>query len=90
MRECIEYEPVVSTWGISQMQVADNCINLYVSGFNYQGEVAITSKGNSLMLKSAKECIGFASTPREAIQLLDEYIEANETEYKRLSEFLGI
>ena len=86
MYTCLQYEYVVQTWGITQIQVSDNMVAFEVSGFNYSGEIFITlaKDDKTLVINSSTDYIGSAKTAMETIRLLDSYIESNENKYLSL------
>lgn len=86
MHTCLQYEDIVQTWGITQIQVSDIKVAFEVSGYNYSGEIIITLNNDdkTLVINSSTEYIGSAKTALETIRLLDSYIESNESKYRSL------
>lgn len=90
MQKCIQYKDIVKSWGISHIQVSDNKLSFYVSGYNYQGMILIhpIDYDNRIIIQSDNGYIGTVNSPILAVQLLDKYIEANEDRYRSLLNFL--
>lgn len=90
MQECLRYEDIVQTWGLTQIQISENSISFNVSGFNYNGKITIKTDdhGRNLVLNSNIAYIGVAKTALDAVMLLDKYIESNEYKYIRLKRML--
>lgn len=84
MRECLNNDVLVVSWGITQVMITETEVSFYVSGFKFSGEIRITFQGAVLILNSSKEYIGKTHDPKAAIYILDQYIEASEADYLNL------
>lgn len=76
---------VVSSWGISAIEMKKNKISFSVRGFKYQGRVNIyiPVELNKYKVKFDEEYIGTFSSD-EIVTKLDEKIEFSESDYKSL------
>lgn len=92
MQTCLNHESILQSWGINRIDVSDNLLSFYVSGFNYSGKIIVTSDNTdkNLILNSNEEFIGAVDTADEAINILDKYIESNDECYRRLFNALGV
>ncbi len=88
MCECLRCEEVAKSWGMTQIHISTNKLSFHVCGFNYQGEIEVCADHDNLSLMSSKGQICITNRPDKAVKLLDRFIELNETEYRRLYDFL--
>lgn len=84
LRECLNYQVIMTSWGISQIKIFESQVSFHVCGFNYCGLITIGVEEDSLIFKSSKGLIGKFTDPIKAISALDEYIELNPSQYNKL------
>jgi len=90
MHICLNNKEIVLSWRISNIHVSESLLSFDVFGFNYQGPILIKIIGSDFNLYANDTYIGSASTPVEALSILDEYIEKNINAYNLLFEILNI
>lgn len=84
LMECLNYEVIMTSWGISRIKIVENQVSFFVCGFNYEGLITIGVEGDNLILSSSNGLLGEFIDPSKAISALDEYIELNTDQYSKL------
>lgn len=86
LRECLNYQITITSWGISQIKIVESQVSFHVYGFNFCGLITITIgvEEDSLILNSSNGFIGKFTNPIKAISALDKYIELNPLQYNKL------
>ena len=88
LRYSLNYQVIMTSWGISDILIEENQVSFFVTGFNYCGKILIKVEEEDLIISSSKELIGKFRDPVKAIYILDEYIEANDEQYNNLFNLL--
>ena len=84
LRECLNHQVVIISWGTSQIKIVESWVSFHVSGFNYVGLITIGVDGESLILNSSYGLIGKFIDPIKALYALDVFIELNAGQYNKL------
>ena len=87
LRYSLNYQVIMTSWGISDILIEEKQVSFLVTGFNYCGKILIRVE-EDLIISSSKELIGKFRDPVKAIYKLDEYIEANDEQYNNLFNLL--
>lgn len=80
---CLLYdEIIVSSWGISDINVTETIVSFYVAGFKYQGKVVIEVKdGSTYEIILDNEKLG-CFTIDAIVKTIDERVEKSENCYR--------
>lgn len=88
LRHSLNYQVIMTSWGISDILIEEKQVSFFVKGFNYCGKILIRVEEENLIISSSKELLGNFRDPVKALYVLDEYIEANAEQYKKLFNIL--
>lgn len=88
MRICVLNDEIALSWRMSNIRISESEITFDVCGFNHQGPIKIVSSASGYAIYANDTYIRNASTPVEALIVLDKLIEENLDNYKALSDLL--
>lgn len=88
MRVCLDNKEIFLSWQGSNIELTRNQLTFDVYGFNYRGKIVISSEGEGFKLFANQLCIAEVVMPIDALNVLDNYIEYNESEYLRIEEII--
>jgi len=85
--ELLSNETIVGSWGISSIIVLDNHISFNVSGFQFQGNIAIEVLYNCYSIKLGDKMIVYVAL-KEMVTALDALIEAGNSYYNDIANWI--
>lgn len=86
LKRFLDYGTITLSWGITNIQILDNCVKFRVCGLKYQGMVEIYSNGVQYKVKMGGQT--HFSNHENLIHLLDNKIERTENYASDILEIL--
>lgn len=89
MRIALSKPVIVSSWGISNIEILGKTLKFDVYGFKFQGRIAIEDKGEYFLIVSSNGMSAKCSSETLLLDFLDFYIESDENYERNLLEYIG-
>lgn len=76
--EFLKHKIIVSSWGIENITIGDNCIHFCVNGFRYCGRINIYAKQGKFYIELGKSLRFSRISLNSIVQTLDSIIEKDD------------
>lgn len=73
--ELLKHKTIVSSWGIENITISDNCIHFHANGFRYCGLIDIQCKNEKIYIQLEDLHLLEHADLNSIVQMLDAFIE---------------